>query len=80
MAGAGQFSKADQGIFSFWIHSYRWRKPLKYVGFDGKGHQVCDCIHPRDLVPVLLKPIDRVKGPAICNFSGAPAIACRYVN
>ena len=23
LAGAGQFGKADQGIFSFWIHSFR---------------------------------------------------------
>ena len=70
LAGAGQFGKADQGIFSFWIHSYRWQKPLNYIGFDGKGHQVRDCVHPRDLVPVLLKQIDGAKGPTVCNFSG----------
>lgn len=68
MAGAGQFGKADQGIFSFWIHSYCWRKPLKYFGF--KGNQVRDCLHPRDLVPVLLKQMDGVRGPLICNFGG----------
>ncbi len=70
LAGAGQFGKADQGIFSFWIHSYRWRRPLKYIGFDGKGHQVRDCLHPRDLVPVLLKQMRGTKGPAVCNFGG----------
>lgn len=70
LAGAGQFGRADQGIFSFWIHSYRWRKPLKYIGFDGKGHQVRDCVHPRDLVPVLLKQMDGVKGSTVCNFGG----------
>ena len=70
MAGAGQFGKAEQGIFSFWIHSYRWRKPLRYIGFGGKGHQVRDCLHPRDLVPLLLKQIDGVRGPAICNVGG----------
>ena len=26
LAGAGQFGKADQGIFSFWIHSFREKK------------------------------------------------------
>ena len=30
MAGAGQFGRADQGIFSFWIHSWLRGKPLKY--------------------------------------------------
>jgi CDP-paratose 2-epimerase len=36
LAGAGQFGKADQGIFSFWIHSYRARRPMKYIGFEGR--------------------------------------------
>jgi CDP-paratose 2-epimerase len=44
LAGAGQFGKADQGIFSFWIHSWRAGHPLKYVGFNGTGHQVRDCL------------------------------------
>lgn len=70
LAGAGQFGKADQGIFAFWIHSYKWKKPLQYLGFDGQGHQVRDCLHPRDLVSVLLKQISASKGPALCNFGG----------
>jgi CDP-paratose 2-epimerase len=70
LAGAGQFGKADQGIFSFWIHGYRSRRPLKYIGFDAKGHQVRDCLHPRDLVPVLLQQLDGGRGPQLCNFSG----------
>jgi CDP-paratose 2-epimerase len=70
LAGAGQFGKADQGIFSFWIHSYRGQKPLKYIGFGGHGYQVRDCLHPRDLIPVLLKQMRGIKGPALCNFGG----------
>jgi len=54
LAGAGQFGKADQGIFSFWIHSWAQRRPLKYIGFGGGGHQVRDCLHPRDIVPLLI--------------------------
>ncbi len=72
LAGAGQFGKADQGIFSFWLNSHLRRRPLKYIGFDGGGHQVRDCLHPRDLVPVLLaqmKSNGKVK-PRIANFSG----------
>jgi CDP-paratose 2-epimerase len=70
LAGAGQFGKSDQGIFSFWIHSYRWRRPLSYIGFGGKGYQVRDCFHPRDLVPILLKQMEGKRGAPLCNFSG----------
>ncbi len=55
MAGAGQFGRPDQGIFAFWLNSHLRRRPLKYIGFDGQGHQVRDCLHPRDLVPLLAK-------------------------
>jgi len=72
LAGAGQFGRADQGIFSFWIHSHLRRRPLKYIGFDGQGHQVRDCLHPRDLTPLLLAQM-RQRGsdrPRIVNLSG----------
>ena len=55
MAGAGQFGHPAQGIFAFWIHSFREGRPLKYIGFDGLGHQVRDCLHPKDLLPLLEK-------------------------
>ncbi|TWT86083.1 NAD-dependent epimerase/dehydratase family protein [Neorhodopirellula pilleata] len=55
MAGAGQFGKPDQGIFAFWLHSWFEQKPLSYIGFGGAGHQVRDCLHPRDLAAVLIK-------------------------
>jgi CDP-paratose 2-epimerase len=70
LAGAGQFGKADQGIFSYWIHSWAQRKPLKYIGFDGCGHQVRDCLHPRDLVPLLLQQINASPSAQILNVSG----------
>ena len=73
LAGAGQFGKADQGIFSFWIHSWIQRQPLKYLGFGGCGHQVRDCLHPRDLAPLLWNQIDAGMGrckPRIVNASG----------
>jgi CDP-paratose 2-epimerase len=72
LAGAGQFGKADQGIFSFWINAHLRRRPLKYIGFDGQGHQVRDCLHPRDLVPVLLAQMKNSgqDKPRIANFSG----------
>jgi CDP-paratose 2-epimerase len=72
LAGAGQFGKADQGIFAFWINAHLRRRPLKYIGFDGAGHQVRDCLHPRDLVPGLIAQMkysgtDKTR---IVNFSG----------
>jgi len=71
LAGAGQFGRPDQGIFSFWINSWLRGKPLKYIGFDGSGHQVRDCLHPHDVVPVLLKQMAAgADGPKIVNLSG----------
>ena len=57
LAGAGQFGKIDQGIFSYWIHCYCRRRPLKYIGFNGTGRQVRDCLHARDLLPLITQQI-----------------------
>lgn len=72
LAGAGQFGRPDQGIFAFWINAWLRERPLRYIGFGGAGHQVRDCLHPRDLVSVLLRQMntsDR-RLPSVCNFSG----------
>lgn len=58
LAGAGQFGRPDQGIFSYWIHSYREKAPLKYIGFDGRGYQSRDCLHPRDIAPLIRTQIN----------------------
>jgi len=55
LAGAGQFGRADQGIFAYWVNAWRGKRPLSYIGFGGSGAQVRDCLHPRDLLPLLLK-------------------------
>jgi CDP-paratose 2-epimerase len=71
LAGAGQFGKLDQGIFSYWIHSYRAQRPLKYIGFGGSGHQVRDCLHPRDLASLVVMQIRHPeKSGNILNVSG----------
>jgi len=76
LAGAGQFGFAEQGIFSFWIHSWARRRPLKYIGFGGQGRQVRDCLHPRDLLPVLKKQMNAASAAhRVCNFSGGTANA-----
>ena len=78
LAGAGQFGRPDQGIFAYWLNSWLRRRPLRYLGFGGLGHQVRDCLHPRDLQPLLdqqltaprLPPADRV-----VNLSGGAVSA-----
>jgi len=85
LAGAGQFGKPDQGIFAFWLHSWFERKPLRYIGFGGAGYQVRDCLHPRDLVPLVMrqighgtnKPTSQISGVSsrVYNISGGVASA-----
>ena len=71
LAGGGQFGRADQGIFSFWINSWLRKKPLKYIGFDGLGSQVRDALHPRDLIPLLEQQFTGAKSaPRIINVAG----------
>ena len=72
LAGAGQFGRADQGIFSYWVHSFKERNPLKYIGFGGTGHQVRDALHPNDLVPLLIRQIcePNWEAPKILNLGG----------
>jgi CDP-paratose 2-epimerase len=53
LAGAGQFGTAEQGIFSYWMHTHAARRPLRYTGFGGAGRQVRDAFHPDDLARLL---------------------------
>jgi len=76
LAGAGQFGRADQGIFSYWLNSHLRRRPLRYIGFDGMGHQVRDCLHPKDLVPLLIKQTTAQnvgQKPQVTNIAGGTA-------
>lgn len=78
LAGAGQFGHAQQGIFSYWLHAWKQRQPLKYIGFGGSGYQVRDCLHPLDLAPVLAQQLNTTRPEADCiaNFSGGVANSC----
>ncbi len=72
MAGAGQFGKADQGIFAYWLHSWREKHRLRYIGFDGLGSQVRDCLHPQDLVSLVARQVTTPNDDRspIVNISG----------
>ncbi len=72
LAGAGQFGRPDQGIFAYWVNGWLRRRPLAYLGFDGCGHQVRDCLHPADLAPLVERQLgssDRSK-PRVVNVAG----------
>lgn len=77
LAGAGQFGRPDQGIFAYWIHTWKQRRPLRSIGFDGQGHQVRDCLHPADLAPLLRKQWERpsADAPRVIHASGGVASA-----
>jgi CDP-paratose 2-epimerase len=57
LAGAGQFGKIDQGIFSFWVYQYLLNRPLTFIGYGGKGYQARDMLHPEDLGRLILQQI-----------------------
>lgn len=74
LAGAGQFGTAEQGIFSFWIHSHLRRRPLRYIGFEGSGRQSRDALHPRDLAALVHAQMTcgRAGGQRVYTAGGGP--------
>ncbi len=72
IAGAGQFGKIDQGIFSFWIYQYLLKGPLSFIGFNGTGKQVRDMLHPADVFALLYQQIQHPdkEAPKIINIGG----------
>ena len=62
IAGPWQMGKIDQGVFSYWLLSHHFQRPLEYIGFHGSGKQVRDLLHVDDLTDLideqLLQPGD----------------------
>ena len=77
LAGAGQFGRADQGIFAYWVNSWLRNRPLSYLGFGGQGHQVRDCLHPADMIPLIERQIASTDDsrPRLINVGGGVASA-----
>jgi CDP-paratose 2-epimerase len=75
IAGAGQFGRIDQGIFSFWIYQWLLGKPLSYIGFGGRGQQVRDFIAPSDLAALMEKQLraPTASVPRLVNVGGGVA-------
>jgi len=77
LAGAGQFGTPDQGIFTYWINAHLRRRPLRYIGFGGKGKQVRDAFHPRDLAALIDRQTQAARGGGrrVYNVGGETANA-----
>jgi CDP-paratose 2-epimerase len=61
IAGAGQFGKVDQGVFTLWMAHHYFGRPLRYTGFGGTGKQVRDLLHPQDLFRLLQTQLARME-------------------
>jgi CDP-paratose 2-epimerase len=72
LAGAGQFGTPDQGIFAYWVNAHRNRWPLRYIGFEGTGHQVRDALHPDDLAVLIEKQIRSGRSGGLYVAGGGP--------
>jgi CDP-paratose 2-epimerase len=77
LAGAGQFGRADQGVFAYWVNSWLRKRPLRYIGFGGQGYQVRDCLHPADLVPLIERQVAAgdSEAPRVVNVGGGASSA-----
>jgi len=71
-AGPWQFGKVDQGVFTLWMLAHYFKKPLKYIGYKGKGKQVRDLLHIDDLFDLIdlqVNSMDKASGN-IYNVGG----------
>jgi len=79
VAGPWQMGMVDQGVFTHWMLSFYFKRPLSYLGFGGGGMQVRDLLHVDDLAQLvdeqLLAPTEwagavvNVGGGAQCSLS-----------
>jgi len=77
IAGPWQFGKVDQGVFTYWMLAHYFKKPLKYIGFGGRGKQVRDLLHIDDLCRLIRLEADnlfRLSGDTY-NVGGAKEIS-----
>ncbi len=72
IAGPWQMGKVDQGVFSWWLLSHHFGRPLSYIGFGGAGKQVRDLLHIDDLVDLVELQLGDPEGwsGAVCNVGG----------
>ncbi|MCX5699918.1 MAG: NAD-dependent epimerase/dehydratase family protein [Candidatus Omnitrophica bacterium] len=77
IAGPWQFGKVDQGVFTYWMLAHYFKRPLKYIGFGGKGKQVRDLLHVDDLFKLIdleVSQLSKVNG-RIYNVGGGRQVS-----
>ena len=75
LSGPWQMGKVDQGFFVFWAANHHYGKPLRYLGYEGKGKQVRDVMHIKDLCRLLdIQMTDLAKHQGeVYNVGGGPS-------
>ncbi|VVB95776.1 GDP-L-fucose synthase [uncultured archaeon] len=53
LTGTWQMGKVDQGVIVLWIAKHHYKGSLSYIGYGGKGKQVRDILHVKDLYRLL---------------------------
>lgn len=72
LTGSWQMGKVDQGFVVLWVANHHYRLALNYIGFGGKGKQVRDILHVKDLYNLLaiqINDMDKHNGE-IYNVGG----------
>lgn len=72
IAGPWQMGKVDQGVFSWWLLSHHFGRPLSYIGYGGSGKQVRDLLHIDDLVDLVEEQLGDPEGwsGSVANVGG----------
>ena len=61
LTGPYQMGKIDQGVVVLWMAKHFWKGSLDYIGYGGKGLQVRDILHIKDLFELVDHQIKNIK-------------------
>lgn len=61
VAGPWQMGRADQGVIALWVARHFWKQNLDYIGYGGKGKQVRDLLHVKDLCELIHLELKNMK-------------------
>jgi len=61
ITGSWQMGKVDQGVIVLWVARHHYQQPLSYIGYGGKGKQVRDILHIKDLYRLLEIQINNIE-------------------
>src|ERR1700730_138213 len=72
LTGPWQMGKVDQGFVILWVARHFWKEDLAYFGYGGKGKQVRDILHVKDLCLLIHKQVAQIASQSgkIYNVGG----------